>query len=335
MSRDRFHRLIGSSQAMQAVYERIERFARSSVPILITGETGSGKELVAHAVWEETGTTTPFVAMNCAAIPDNLVDSELFGHERGAFTGALRGRAGMVARASGGILFLDEIAEMLAGTQAKLLRTLETGEYRPVGSDQTRRAQFRLLAASHANLDQLVARRRFRADLFHRLGAVRIEVPPLRERLEDVPLLVRHFLSEFREKNQGAGPTDAEEEALSHLRRSRWPGNVRQLRNVVEAAAASAAAAGAPRLRMVHLLEFVGTASVDLSPEHQPTSLDDGVKRAEARLILQALRRTGGNRKEAAALLRVSETTLHRKLNDMRREGRLPASELGRRGSQD
>lgn len=331
MGRSRFHQLVGASAPMRAVYERVERFARSSVPILVTGETGTGKELVAHAVWAEVGASGPFVAMNCAAIPDNLVDSELFGHERGAFTGAMRGRAGMVARASGGILFLDEIAEMLAGTQAKLLRTVETGEYRPVGSDQTRRAQFRLLAASHADLDQLVARHRFRADLFHRLGAVRIHVPPLRDRLEDVPMLVHHFLGEFRTKNEEASPVKAEREALTFLCSSRWPGNVRQLRNVVEAAAASATGAGDDALRKHHLAEFLGPTELALESKRELPSLEEGVKRAEARLILEALRRTRGNRKEAADLLGISETTLHRKLNDMQREGRLPASEIGRR----
>jgi DNA-binding NtrC family response regulator len=331
MSRSRFHRLVGASDPMQKVYERVERFARSSVPILVTGETGTGKELVAHAVWEESGRIGPLVAMNCAAIPDNLVDSELFGHERGAFTGAMRGRAGMVARASGGILFLDEIAEMLPGTQAKLLRTLETGEYRPVGSDQTRRAQFRLLAASHANLDLLVAKNRFRADLFHRLGAVRIHLPPLRERAEDIPLLVRHFIEESRSRNTGASPIDVDEVALSFLRGYRWPGNVRQLRNVVEAAAASASAAGGRTLGMAHLTEFLPPC-LELESRREPPSLEEGVKRAEARLILAALRRTRGNRKDAAHLLVVSETTLHRKLNDMQRDGRLPASEIGRRG---
>ena len=331
MARNSFHRMVGGSDVMQAVYERVERFARSTLPILITGETGTGKELVAEAICAEAGRSSGFVAMNCAAIPDNLVDSELFGHERGAFTGALRGRAGMVARASGGVLFLDEIAELLPGTQAKLLRTLETGEYRPVGSDQTRRAHFRLLAASHADLSRLVARNRFRADLYHRLGAVRIHLPALRERREDVALLVHHFLDGFRSRAETARPTDVEDDVEWFLRGYRWPGNVRQLRNVIEAAAASAGVSGDSTLRMVHVAEFLPPC-VELETDPDPPGLQEGVKRAEARLILGALRRTRGSRKDAAHLLGISETTLHRKLNDMQADGRLPASELGRRG---
>jgi transcriptional regulator with PAS, ATPase and Fis domain len=311
---------------MRRVRERIQQFARTPLPLLILGETGAGKDLCAHAIWDLVGHHRPFVSLNCAAIPEALMESELFGHLRGAFTGALRRRFGLVAQAHTGIIFLDEIAELSLRTQAKLLQVIETGAYRPVGGDRDHRSELRILAASSANLDRLVLQKRFRPDLLHRLGAVRIELPPLRERLEDVPMLVAQFLEGYRSHNEGVGPMTITEEALEVLTRARWPGNVRQLRNVVEAAAAKAGKASA--VGGEHLLEFLPTGEPELAAMKRLPTLHEAVRRAEARAILEALRRSGGSRKGAAELLRVSEATLYRRLEILRREGRLPPLKL-------
>ena len=308
---------------MQEVLSRMARYARSPVPILILGETGTGKELCARTIWELQGKDRAFVALNCAAILETLIDSELFGHERGAFTGAVQSRSGLLTQAHGGILFLDEISEMSQTTQAKLLRAIETGFFRPVGGERERRSEFRLLAATHVNLEQMVAQKRFRNDLLHRLGAVRIQMPPLRDHMEDLPVLVQHFLALYRTRNQGEGPTEVSDEALDFLMKTRWPGNVRQLRNVIEAAAASAGDRAVVTVEDV--LEFFPTGEPELARVRAFPTLEEAVERAEARVILEALRRTRGSRKKAAQLLNVSEATFHRKLGALRAAGRLPA----------
>jgi len=230
--------LIGCSAAMQRVRGRIERFARSPVPILIVGETGTGKELCAEAIFRLSG-YAPFVPLNCAAIPEGVAESELFGHERGAFTGAVQSRVGVVAQAHGGTLFLDELAELPGPLQAKLLRTLESGEYRPVGAADVRRSLFRILAATSGDLRASVAAGRLREDLLHRVSAVRIALPPLRARLEDIPPLAADLLRRYRARAQ-AGPARITPDACALLMQQPWPGNVRELRNVIEASAAAA-----------------------------------------------------------------------------------------------
>lgn len=315
---------VGASTPMQEVYHRIRRFGPSPVPILVLGETGTGKDLCAQALWEADGRRGPFVPVNCAAIPETLIDSELFGHKQGAFTSAVRSRGGLVAQADGGILFLDELPELSLATQAKLLRTIETGEYRPVGSDRTLHSQFRVIAATRPEIDRLVKQHRFRPDLLHRLGAVRIRMPPLRERLEDIPALVEAFLAGYRERNRGRGPTVATGEALELLRASAWPGNVRQLRNVVEAAAASAG----PRtwIDPTDVADFLPLWTVVPTEDDEPfLGLSARIRWAEERAILEALGRAGGRRREAARLLEISPATLYRKLGVLRREGRFPS----------
>ena len=315
---------MGASTAMQEVYGRIQRFGPSPVPILVLGETGTGKDLCAHALWEADGRRGPFVPVNCAAIPETLIDSELFGHEHGAFTGATRTRGGLIAQADRGILFLDELAELSLATQAKLLRTIETGEYRPVGSDRTLRSRFRVIAATRPDIDRLVKQHRFRPDLLHRLGAVRIHMPPLRARVEDIPVLVNAFLAGYRERNRGRGPTSATQEALELLRGAAWPGNVRQLRNVVEAAAASAGTN--PRIEPTDVLDFLPLWTVVPTEDDEPfLSLSARVLWAEERAVLEALARAKGNRREAARLLDISVATLYRKLGTLRRDGRFPS----------
>jgi len=308
--------LIGSSAVMQRVREQIERFARSPVPILILGETGTGKELCAAAIAQLSG-RRPFVPVNCATFPDGLAESELFGHERGAFTGAIRTHTGVVALADGGVLFLDELGELPFAMQAKLLRTLESGEYRPVGSNKTQHAQFRILAATSGDSEQVILTGRLRPDLLHRLGAVRIALPPLRQRLEDIPLLAIRFLYLYLERSE-RGPHRIASEACAALMQHEWPGNVRQLRNVVEGAAAVAGTED--EIRLPHVLQFVSPVSP--APEDRVTSLAQARRSAEQRAILSALGQVGGNRERAAKLLRISQATLYRKLGEGEREGR-------------
>lgn len=301
------HGIVGVSEPMQEVYERITRFAHSSVPLMIGGETGTGKEMVVQAIRRMVGRSSPFVAVNCAAIPETLVESELFGHERGAFTGATHRREGLLAQAHGGILFLDEVGELPLAAQAKLLRAVEAGEHRAVGAVKETRAHFRLITATNRDLGDMVAAGRFRADLLHRLGTARILLPPLRERMEDVPLLAQHFLDEFRRSNDGRGPDEISAEAMELFRTAHWSGNVRQLRNVMEAAAvhASGGTVEAPHLR--DLIPATGQRGAALP-------LKEAMRLREAEIIQDALARTHGNREAAAVLLDISIATLYRRL---------------------
>src|ERR1041385_1366355 len=305
-----FRKLIGQSVAMQQVRDHIQRIARSPVPVLIVGETGTGKELCAEAI-SLLSRRAPFIAVNCAALPESLVESELFGHERGAFTGAVQARAGMIAAADGGTLFLDELAEVPRTVQAKLLRTLESGEYRPLGSTKTLRSRFRILAATSGDLDRIISAGHLRADLFHRLGAVRVRLPALRERLEDIPLLAQEFLRRYLDRCD-TGPSGISPEASTILMQHDWPGNIRQLRNVVEAAAAVAGLD--PVVGMLHVVEVLASSMSEAPPVDIFPSLAEARRRAEEHAILDALRRTEGNRERAAKLLRISEATLYRKL---------------------
>jgi len=255
---------------------------------------------------------TPFVPVNCAAFPESLAESELFGHERGAFTGAIRSHPGVIALADGGVLFLDELAELPAPVQAKLLRTLESGEYRPVGSTKTLRSDFRILAATSGDLDRAIASGRLRADLVHRLGAIRLSLPPLRQRLEDIPLLSEDFLSRYLEKCP-RGPVRVTPEACAVLMQHDWPGNLRELRNVIEAAAAVAGSDA--MIGMLHVLQIL-PPSGDRTAAPVFPSLAEVRMDAERRAILEALRRVEGNRERAAKLLHISEATLYRKLGN-------------------
>jgi DNA-binding NtrC family response regulator len=310
-----FYGMIGRSPLMRQVFERIERFARSPIPVLILGETGTGKDMAARAIRQIAGPDRPFVALNCAAIPETLIESELFGHERGAFTGAVRQHTGIIAQADGGILFLDEIAELPVHTQAKLLRVVETGEYRRVGGEKILRSDFRLIAATSTNLDERAAQGRFRLDLLYRLGSARLVLPPLRERKEDIDPLAKALLLRYREMNGGAGPSQFSSSARDLLHRCDWPGNVRQLRNVIEASAAitQGATVHAPQLA-----EFIGRGMADAPEAGLVPRLAEVVRRAEAQAIEQALRAAAGNRSRAADLLGIAEATLYRKLRPLR-----------------
>ncbi|WP_245706652.1 sigma-54 interaction domain-containing protein [Desulfuromusa kysingii] len=229
-----FHKMVGSSPAMHEVFRKIRLYAASDAAIIITGETGAGKELVAQALHAESRRhEKPFAALNCAAISEQLLESELFGHERGAFTGALREHHGYFERANGGTLFLDEIGDMPLHTQTKLLRVLEDGRVQRVGGERSHQVDVRFIGATNVPLEQAVAEKRFRSDLYHRLAVLRIHLPPLRDRAEDIPLLVELFLQQFNLR-YGKNITRLTNEAIRLLQSYLWPGNIRELRNVIE-----------------------------------------------------------------------------------------------------
>jgi DNA-binding NtrC family response regulator len=232
--KDPFPSIIGSSPAMISILDKVRQVAKSMATILIQGESGTGKELVAKAIHAHSNRRgKPFVVVNCAAIPEQIIESELFGHEKGAFTGAWKDKKGLMDEADQGTLFLDEIGELNTAMQAKLLRLLQEGEYKPVGSVNTRRADVRFLAATNNDLGRLIGEKRFREDLFYRLNVISFRLPALRERREDIPLLVHHFLKKYGMLNQKEG-LDIAPEALSLLMAAAWPGNVRELENVIE-----------------------------------------------------------------------------------------------------
>jgi Nif-specific regulatory protein len=304
-----FSRIIGNSNSMRAVYEQIAQVARSNMSVLITGESGTGKELVAHAVQINSPRAgAPFIKVNCAALPEELMESELFGHERGAFTHANQRRAGRFELANDGTLFLDEIGDLGQSAQAKLLRVLQTGEFERVGGTETLRTDVRLIVATNRELDKEMSAGRFRADLYYRLHIFPISVPSLRERKEDIPLLIEHFIAEL---NQGRGRSAIRLSpiALDWLHKYDWPGNVRELENAIESAFLMAEN---EVIHHYHLPEPMrqsyavgGVASVGLF---------DAMASYERDLICDALRTTRSNRSKAAKLLRVSERVLAYKL---------------------
>ncbi len=236
-TRYHFSNIIGKSAPMQKVYELIEKVAPTKATVLITGESGTGKELIARAIhYNSTRQDKPFISVNCGALPESLLESELFGHEKGAFSGAISQRKGRFEAAHQGTLFLDEISEMSPPLQVKLLRVLQEMEFERVGSSQTIRVDVRVLAASNRNLKEEVAANRFRADLFFRLNVLNIVLPPLRKRTDDIPLLVEHFLQKYSKEREHRGNMSIDQEACRHLLEYSWPGNVRELENVVERA---------------------------------------------------------------------------------------------------
>ena len=324
--------IIGEAPAMQEVFRAIGRLARSHITVLINGESGTGKELVAKALHRHSPRSkNTFIALNMAAIPKDLMESELFGHEKGAFTGAQARRAGRFEQANGGTLFLDEIGDMPAELQTRLLRVLADGEFYPVGSHLAVKVDVRIIAATHQDLEVLVNQGRFREDLFHRLNVIRIHIPPLRERKQDIPLLLRHFLS------QAASELDTEikilkPEAEAFLSALEWPGNVRQLENCCRWLTVMASG------REIHLHdlppELLNTHSEQVSNATDwesllRTSIDQQLLKkkldvakqtipaVETILIKAALNFTHGKRHEAAILLGYGRNTLTRKIKEL------------------
>jgi two-component system nitrogen regulation response regulator GlnG len=324
--------ILGKAPAMQEVFRAIGRLSQSSATVLITGESGTGKELVARALHRHSARSSrPFVAINTAAMPKDLLESELFGHERGSFTGAQQQRRGRFEQAEGGTLFLDEIGDMPAELQTRLLRVLSDGTFYRVGGHQQIKANVRVIAATHQNLENRVRDGTFREDLFHRLNVIRVRLPSLRERPEDIALLIKHFLG-VSAKQLGVEPKRIADDALAHLSRLEFPGNVRQLENLCHwltvmapgqvidlgnlppefrAQAAGDAAAGADWL-----------AALEQEAERRLARGETGIldalgRQFERALIIKALARTGGRRIDAANLLGMGRNTITRKIQEL------------------
>ena len=334
-----FRNMVGTSPAMHEVFRKIRLYAASDAAVIITGETGAGKELVAQALHEESPRhDKPFAALNCAAISEQLLESELFGHERGAFTGAVREHRGYFERADGGTLFLDEIGDMPLHTQTKLLRVLEDGRVQRVGGEKSRQVDVRFVGATNVPLEQAVAEKKFRADLYHRLAVLRIHLPPLRERPEDIPLLADLFLQQFNARyNKGVKRLTSE--AIRLLQSYLWPGNVRELRNVIERVVVEAeteaigARAFAEWIRERQQFAMGGQPSpqpeaskqlpvaIPYSPTNSHAALQSPAsqqtpKKAELseEAIREAYRQAGGNISAAARQLGIHRATLYRHL---------------------
>jgi two-component system response regulator HydG len=303
-------RLIGASASMRRLRALIEQVAPATTPVLITGETGTGKELVASAVHAGgTRADRPFVAVNCAALPEPLLESELFGHARGAFTGASQARRGLFVEAHEGTLLLDEVGDLPGPLQGKLLRVLQSGEVRAVGTETPRTVDVRCIAATHKDLTELVDKGLFREDLFFRLDVLRVPVPALRERTEDIPLLVEHFLRQSLERSPRSALAGFEPEAMDHLATFGWPGNVRQLENLIERLVVTAAT---PLARLPDVKAALGPVrEVDpIAPllRSQPT-----LQELEDKYIEAILRKVGGSKAKAADILGIDLSTLYRR----------------------
>jgi two-component system, NtrC family, response regulator AtoC len=309
--------IVGQSAAMKEIFEVVQQVAPARTTVLVTGESGTGKELIAKALHQlSPRAKQPFVAVHCAALAPTLLESELFGHERGAFTGAHERRIGRFELAQGGTLFLDEIGEIDQTIQVKLLRFLGERTFERVGSNKTLSADVRLVAATNKNLEELVKAGKFREDLFFRLRVVEIELPPLRERTGDIPLLAQNFLREFAKEN-GKAVNDFTAEALEALMNYSWPGNVRELRTAIEHAVVLC------RGERILLRDLPSSARGSGSTGEMKLlqGKDFTVKDAEKQLILRALKETDGNRTRAAQKIGMSRRTFHRKLHEYHLEG--------------
>ena len=323
--RYRIEGIIGTSDAMRGLFQLLDTVAASTATVLITGETGTGKELAARAIHHAGPRKAQrFVAINCSAIPETLLEAELFGHVRGAFTGAVGNRQGRLEQANRGTLFLDEVGTMSAGLQAKLLRVLQEREFERVGESQTIKVDVRVIAATHADLEKMVKAGEFREDLFYRLNVVPVRLPPLRERREDIPLLVQHFLTKFARGAGGKGPSSLSQDAMRQMMVFDWPGNVRQLENVIERMVTLL-----PRRAQIEVTdlpdEIRGATPAAASAVHADPMSEHGVdldaylSNVELMLIRKALDHTSGNKRQAADLLQIKRTTLIEKLKRLER----------------
>ncbi len=317
---------------MQEVCKEIGRLARKPVTVLIRGETGTGKELIARAIYQHSDRAqAPFIAINCGAVPENLLESELFGHERGAFTGADQRRIGRFEQADRGTLFLDEIGDLPPNTQVKLLRVLQQQSFQRVGGSETISVDVRILAATHRDLEAMIREGRFREDLFHRLNVVALVLPPLRERREDIPLLLQHFLRKYA-ADFGLEPPGISPEALAILQAEPWPGNIRELENVtrrllldarglalsVDAVRQALSRRAADATKPANSLR---TLAADLLARAQRGELSDPyaqiLAEAEREIVTQAIMLAEGNQSKAARWLGLSRLTLREKLTQL------------------
>lgn len=340
----RFDSMIGSSPRMEVVYRLIERVANTDSTVLILGESGTGKELVARALhYNSRRAAMPFLAVNCSALPEHLLESELFGHRKGAFTGAAFDKMGLFQHADGGTILLDEIGSMVPSLQSKLLRFLQDRELRRVGDTEIIKVDIRILAATNEPLQQKMLDRTFREDLYYRLSVIPIQLPPLRDRVEDIPLLVGHFIHEIA-RRQGAPPPHMSDEVMNVLKAYNWPGNVRELQNALERACALCddgvivlrdlpervlevvAGVGSPANRQQPATTPSSLPSVDAmlvekaagaaqwSKGIPPIQLKEFLHRQEVNYIEQAIQAAGGDKEKAAEILGISMATLYRKL---------------------
>ena len=307
-----FSRIIGSSRAVKAMYEQVAMVASTNTTVLIRGESGTGKELIAHALhYNSQRAVKPFIKVSCAALPDTLIESELFGHERGAFTDANLLKKGRFELAEGGTIFLDEIGDVNLGTQVKLLRVLQHREFERLGGVDTIKANVRIVAATNRDLEQAIAQGLFREDLYYRLNVFTIDVPPLRERKADIPQLVDHFLEKCSHSHERA-IRRVSTQALEALTSYHWPGNVRELENVIERALL---VCDGEVLHAYHLPPTLQTA--ETSGETTRVSLADAVTRYERDLIEDAVKKARGNRAKAARLLNTTERILNRRVRNL------------------
>jgi DNA-binding NtrC family response regulator len=334
--RYRFEGIVGKSRPMERLFQLLETVAPTNSTILITGETGTGKEVVARAIHHNSPRrANRFVALNCSAIPETLLEAELFGHVRGAFTGAVGNRQGRLEQAHKGTLFLDEVGTMSVALQMKLLRVLQEREFERVGDSHTIKVDVRVIAATNSDLTKLVAEGQFREDLFYRLNVIPVQLPALRERKEDIPLLVQHFLAKFEAERDAApaagnakGAVDrlprvtVSQEGMRRLMAYQWPGNVRQLENAIERAVAFTA--GRSQIDVEDLPTEVQqaqetTAASSVTLPEEGMDLEAFVANIERELIERSLERTGGNKGQAARLLNLKRTTLVEKLKRLQK----------------
>jgi len=317
----KFEGIVGNSNAMLEVLKITSHVCRTESTVLVTGESGTGKELIARAVhYNSPRKDGPFVVINCGALPENLQESELFGHVKGAFTGAIRDKMGLFQQAQKGTILLDEIGETLPSTQVKLLRFLQDGEIRPVGGNKSMFVDTRIIAATNENLEKAVESGRFRKDLFYRINVIRIHIPPLRERREDIPLLVEYFLEKILEKFK-KGKRVFSEEAMYAFMNYDWPGNIRELQNMVERAVALSKSEiiNVNELPLpVPVEEFAALSRNPLDDERKKSFIVTTLAEQEKNAIIEALNKYGGNQTKVSQVLGISTTTLWRKIKKYR-----------------
>jgi DNA-binding NtrC family response regulator len=311
VNRYAFHNIIGKSPGMQEIYGKIEQIADTRTTVLITGESGTGKELVARALhYNSSRRERPFIALNCAALPETLIESELFGHEKGSFTDASARRVGQFEMAHSGTLFLDEVGDLSPATQAKLLRVLQEREFTRIGGVQSIKVDVRIIAATNKNLEELLTKKEFREDLYYRINVASLYLPPLRERKEDIPLLAKHFLAK-RVEEENRPQQEFSKEALEALTKYHWPGNIRELENVVEQSSVWS------RGKVISPEDLPNSLKTDIRSDSLRNetlsgrlSLEKAVLEFEKEIILDALKRTDYVQTHASALLGISRRML-------------------------
>ncbi len=312
--------MVGESKKMKALFETIKRVAPSNATILIYGESGTGKELVAKAIHENSPRRyAPFIAIDCGALPETLLESELFGHVKGAFTGAIQNKKGLFEEAEGGTLFLDEIGDASLVFQSKLLRVLQEGEARPVGGTRSIKVNVRVVAATNKPLKEAIAKKRFREDLYYRLAVMPMVIPPLRERPEDIPLLAQHFIEKYALPN-GKELLHLSEEAIAILKKFAWHGNVRELENVIER---GVLVSPGPEILPEAFMIGEGADLSGTSPfASHASSMEEALARVEREQIMNALKKHNGNKSLSARFLGISRASLYNKLKQFRIETR-------------